>query len=74
MMEAIRSSEIWVLTRANWHNITEDGILHGHHYENLKPYREWIDLYNEWHHNFYFLPKCNRGDYIKKDEMDTWRK
>jgi hypothetical protein len=24
MMEAIHSSEIWVLTRARWHHITED--------------------------------------------------
>jgi hypothetical protein len=31
MMEAIRSSETSVLTRATWHHITEDGI----HYVSL---------------------------------------
>jgi hypothetical protein len=28
MMEAIRSSETSGLTRANWHNVPENGILH----------------------------------------------
>jgi hypothetical protein len=27
MMEEIRSSETWVLTRATWRHIPEDGIL-----------------------------------------------
>jgi hypothetical protein len=35
MMEAIRSSEMSVLTRAKWRNIPEDGILHSHRRENL---------------------------------------
>jgi hypothetical protein len=35
MMEAIRSSETSVLTRATWLHILEDGILHSHRRENL---------------------------------------
>jgi hypothetical protein len=38
IMEAIRSSETLVLTRATWHHIPEDGILHSHRRENLKTY------------------------------------
>jgi hypothetical protein len=36
MVEALRSSETSALTRTTWCNITEDGILHNHRFENLK--------------------------------------
>jgi hypothetical protein len=36
MMKALCSSETSGLTRAIWHNIPEDGILHSHRRENLK--------------------------------------
>jgi hypothetical protein len=36
MMDAIRSSETSVLTRAKRRNISEDGIIHSHRRENLK--------------------------------------
>jgi hypothetical protein len=50
-MEATRSSDMSVLTRATRRNISEDGILHSHRRENLKSYialTGW-DLY--WRHN-----------------------
>jgi hypothetical protein len=42
MMEAIRSSETSVLSRATLHNIQEDGILHSHRHESLKSYETII--------------------------------
>jgi hypothetical protein len=36
MIEAIRSSETSVLTKDEWRQILEDGILHSHRRENLK--------------------------------------
>jgi hypothetical protein len=38
MMEALRSSETSILTRAIPRNIPEDSILHNHRRENLKSY------------------------------------
>jgi hypothetical protein len=38
MLEAISSYETSVLTRATWHNIPENDILHSHSRENLTSY------------------------------------
>jgi hypothetical protein len=42
MMEVIHSSEMSVLIRAIWRNIPEDGILHSHHRENHKSYKDQL--------------------------------
>jgi hypothetical protein len=42
MMEELRSSETFVLTRAMRRNITEDGILHSRRDGNLKTYRRLL--------------------------------
>jgi hypothetical protein len=38
MMEAFRSAESSVLTRATWRDISEGDILHSYRRENLKSY------------------------------------
>jgi hypothetical protein len=38
MLETLISSETFVLTRATWPNIPEEGILHSHDCENLRSY------------------------------------
>jgi hypothetical protein len=37
-MDALHSSEPYVITRVTWRNISEDGILHSHRRENRKSY------------------------------------
>jgi hypothetical protein len=38
MMEALPSSETSAVTRPTWRHIPEDGFLHNHRRENLKPH------------------------------------
>jgi hypothetical protein len=46
MMEAIRSSEKSVLTRARGRHITEDGFLLSHSHEHLKSYTDLSAVYS----------------------------
>jgi hypothetical protein len=41
-MEATCSSETLVLSRSTQHNIPKDDILHSHHCQNLKSYKEYL--------------------------------
>jgi hypothetical protein len=44
MMEAIRSSEMSILTRATRRNNLKDSIFHSHCRGNLKSYKTWIKV------------------------------
>jgi hypothetical protein len=55
MMEAIRSFETSVLTKATWREIQEVGILHGHRRENLKSYKTMKSTKETFLNNAYFL-------------------
>jgi hypothetical protein len=46
MMEAIHSSKTSVLTRATWHNIPEDSILHSYCHESLKSYIHYLYIFS----------------------------
>jgi hypothetical protein len=52
MMEATRSSETSVLTRATQHHVSENGILHSYRRENLKSYIAFQFHSKKLHHSF----------------------
>jgi hypothetical protein len=47
IMEALLSSETSIFTISTWRYITEDGILHSHRREKLKPYIQQDIVYSE---------------------------
>jgi hypothetical protein len=68
MMEALRSSETSVLTRATWRNISEDAILHSHCRENLKSCIALTGWTLYWRSNV--SPVKNQlGFYIPEDDI-----
>jgi hypothetical protein len=52
-MEALRSSETSVLTRATRRKVPEDGILHSHRRENLKSYNFMLITLALFHVDFH---------------------
>jgi hypothetical protein len=59
MMEALSSSETSVLTRATWHNLSEDTILHRHCHENLKSYIVKLQVWSLKISMLYFIVIMN---------------
>jgi hypothetical protein len=66
MMEALRSSETSVLTRATRRNIPEDGILHSHRHENVKSYIALTGWTLYWLRNVSPV-RYELGSYISED-------
>jgi hypothetical protein len=66
------SSETLVLTRATWHHIPEDGILHSHCHENLNFYKLFLNLtFSNRTHQLLFL--ADDVDLLE-DNIDTTNK
>jgi hypothetical protein len=68
MMEAVRSSEMSVLTRAMQHNIPQDSILHSHCHGNLKSYEALTGWALYWRLNL-FPVRYELGFYIPEDSI-----
>jgi hypothetical protein len=68
MVEALRSSETSVLTRATRPNFSEDGIVHSHRRENLKSYIALTGWALYWRRNVSPL-RYELGVYIPDDAI-----